>query len=147
MRKFRIIVLLFFVTFAIDNIVCDTGFALTTLNGNDWIRRSIDFKLMYLLGYIDGRNRGIIEALEIVSPEILLKLKDDPRISSLDTNITVGQILDGVNTFYSDYRNRVILVYDAILIITDEAMGKKHWTEEELQRLRRASSQRKTDKD
>src|SRR5262249_42012742 len=38
--------------------------------------------------------------------------------------VTVGQVSDGLDEFYGDYRNRSIRVSDAIWLVLNEASGK-----------------------
>jgi hypothetical protein len=38
-------------------------------------------------------------------------------------NVTNGQVVDGLDSFYSDYRNRSILVHDAVWLAVNEITG------------------------
>ncbi len=38
-------------------------------------------------------------------------------------NVTNIQIADGLNTFYSDYRNRSILIHDAVWLVLNSIAG------------------------
>lgn len=65
----------------------------------------------------------------------------DPQLKHLDSNVTVGQLFEGVNKLFEDYRNLHVLVRTAVSIIGQEAAGKIILTEEYLQAIRRISAQ------
>ncbi len=48
----------------------------------------------------------------------------DPRLSSLASRVTVGQIVEGLDEFYKDWRNTRIRIRDAIEYVLMEAKGK-----------------------
>lgn len=75
--------------------------------------------MLYVVGFVDGRNHGINDAAEALGTKI-----DDPRISKLASKVTVGQIFDGVDDFYKDWRNRKVLLRHAMEYVLDEAQGK-----------------------
>lgn len=68
---------------------------------------------------MDGRNEGANEAAGALGTPIL-----NPRLAKLASNITAGQVLDGLDDFYKDYRNARILVRDAIEYVFMEAGGQ-----------------------
>lgn len=88
-------------------------------DGDFWKARTQDAKLTYVVGFVDGRNDGINAAAEALGTNI-----DDPRISKLGSAISVAQIVDGVDEFYKDWRNRKVLLRDAMQYVVDEANGK-----------------------
>ena len=45
------------------------------------------------------------------------------QIDELMTNVTVGQIVAGLDDFYTDYRNRLVLIYDGVHIVLMEIAG------------------------
>src|ERR1017187_5917650 len=65
-------------------------FAQSQFDGDFWIPRTQDGKMLYVVGFVDGRNHGINDAAEALGTKI-----DDPRISKLASKVTVGQIFDG----------------------------------------------------
>jgi len=93
--------------------------AQSDFDGDFWIPRTKDAKLMYVVGFVDGRNDGINDAADALGTKI-----DDPRVSKLGSAITVGQLIDGLDEFYKDWRNRKVLLRDAIQYVEDEANGK-----------------------
>lgn len=40
------------------------------------------------------------------------------------TNITAGQLCDGLDEFYKDFRNRGILVYDAVWVVLNQIANR-----------------------
>jgi hypothetical protein len=99
--------------------LCLPSQAQSDFDGDFWIPKNQDVKLSYVVGFVDGRNDGINEAAEAVGTKI-----DDPRLSKLASEVTVGQIVDGVDEFYKDWRNRKVLLRDAMQYVEDEAKGK-----------------------
>jgi hypothetical protein len=100
------------------------GFSLSSdaqsdFDGDFWITKAYAVKVSYVVGFIDGRNDGVNEAAEAVGTDIR-----DPRISKLASGVTVAQIVDGVDDFYKDWRNRRILLRHAMQYVLDEAQGK-----------------------
>lgn len=93
--------------------------AQSDFDGDFWIPKNQAVKLSYVSGFVDGRNDGINDLAEVLGIKI-----DDPRVSKLGSSITVGQIVDGVDEFYKDWRNRKVLLRDAMQYVGDEANGK-----------------------
>jgi hypothetical protein len=88
-------------------------------DGNFWKTKSRDLKLVYVTGFFDGRNEGVNEAAGALGTSI-----HDPKIAKLATKVTLGQIVDGLDEFYKDYRNARILVRHAIEYVVMEAQGE-----------------------
>jgi hypothetical protein len=88
-------------------------------DGDFWITKSYAVKVSYVIGFFDGRSYGIDEAAEAVGTTI-----QDPRISKLASEVTVGQTVDGVDDFYRDWRNRKVILRHAMQYVLDEAQGK-----------------------
>jgi hypothetical protein len=68
-------------------------------DGQFWTTKSRDLKFVYVSGFIDGRNEGANQVAEALGTNI-----SDPKISKLAFNVTVGQIVDGLDEFSKDYR-------------------------------------------
>jgi hypothetical protein len=96
-----------------------SGQAQSDWDSQFWTAKSKDLKLVYIMGFIDGRSEGTNEAAGALGTTIL-----DPRVSKLASKITAGQMLDGLDDFYKDYRNARILVRHAIEYVAMEAEGK-----------------------
>ena len=109
--------LLLFATLSL--FLCPPLHAQSDFDGDFWIPRTKDAKLMYVVGFVDGRNDGINDLAETLGTTIA-----DPRVSKLASEITTGQMLDGVDEFYKDWRNRKVLLRDAMQYVEDEARGK-----------------------
>jgi hypothetical protein len=93
--------------------------AQSDFDGDFWISKTDAIKLTYVLGFVDGRSDGISAAADAVGTTI-----KDPRISKLASEVTVGQIVEGVDDFYKDWRNRKVLLRHALEYVEDEAQGK-----------------------
>jgi hypothetical protein len=88
-------------------------------DGDFWKTKGRDLKLVYVTGFVDGRNEGANEVAGALGTSIL-----DPKIAKLASKVTVGQIVDGLDEFYQDYRNARILVRYAIEYVVMEAQGE-----------------------
>jgi hypothetical protein len=88
-------------------------------DGQFWTTKTRDLRLVYVSGFFDGRNEGINEAAGALGTNIY-----DPKISKLASKVTAGQIVDGLDEFYKDYRNARILVRHAIEYVMMEAEGQ-----------------------
>jgi hypothetical protein len=96
-----------------------SGRAQSNIDGEFWTTKNKDLKAVYLLGFMDGRNEGANEASAALGTTIL-----DPRLAKLASNISVGQMLDGLDDFYKDYRNARIPVRHAFEYVFMEAGGQ-----------------------
>ena len=106
-------------------------------NGNTWRSWTGQIKPNYIVGFIAGSNYVIQNSLPI--SKYILENKNDPiEVRELFltrysiTNITSGQIVDGLNMFYEDFRNRNILLMDAIYVIKKQIKGS---TPEDIERI------------
>jgi hypothetical protein len=93
--------------------------AQTDWNGDFWKTKSHDIKAVYVAGFVDGRIIGVNEAADALGTTAL-----DAKLKTLNLKITVGQIVDGLDSFYSDWRNTRIAVRDATQYVMLEAEGK-----------------------
>lgn len=97
-------------------------------NGNWWLSIAYSYRGAYITGLFDGKN--------VAETFIVNSLKNDGKqINAIDVsmvcgkldgvfgNVTSGQLADGLSSFYSDYRNRKILVEDAIPVVIGEIDG------------------------
>jgi len=118
-------------------------------NGFWWLNSSETFKVGFVSGYVEAINRAYQstkwrclgeslesktkwtekEAAECVSP-----------VAAYDfTNIRFGQLVDGVDEFYKDFRNKNIHINAALDYVRDQLRGDKSakQLEEELNQYRR----------
>lgn len=130
-------------------------------NGYDWEAHTHLFKLGYIEGYIASVSRLIefltkylerieVEATNLAPIEansdkavVLLKLIDAIRKTIMECelyNITVGQMVSGLDEFYKDYRNKQIFVTDAIYIVKMEIRGASQEEIAEAKRVLRMTS-------
>lgn len=107
----------------------------STFDGDFWQAKVRDLKLIYVVGFFDGRNSGVNEAARNLGTTVL-----DQRLKGLASRVTVGQIVDGLDEFYKDWRNRRIFIRDAIPFVIAQAEGKDD--PQELLMLRRGAASR-----
>ena len=103
-------------------LVCFSGMAVAENNGNWWRSLPTSGKVGYVMGYLDGGCDGAMRVLDEIQPND----EQRKRIQKCvwPDGVTYGQIVDGVNHFYSDYRNRLILTDSALRCVKSEIEGK-----------------------
>jgi len=69
--------------------------------------------------------------------EVLEEWHDDfkQRVTAGQRGTTVGQVIDGLDDFYKDYRNEKILVSEAVYIVNLELMGASRELVEQVTRI------------
>jgi len=103
-------------------------------DGNWWIYQAKGFKLVYILGFFDGMHLGHkFSYWEFWEDKKKDKAKEkclydvaksfSSNYKKYFGNVTNDQIVDGLDTFYSDYRNRSIRVHGAIWLVVNEISG------------------------
>jgi hypothetical protein len=107
-------------------------------DGNWWRKQNDSFKVGVIIGFARGEEVGQLNAARTFR----LAHGDDRCVSAVTdhvlkakgtfSNTTVGQIIDGVETFYADYRNRTIWFHSAIQFVLD---GIKGTPRDELDRM------------
>jgi hypothetical protein len=105
------------VGFLVSTIVASSGAQNVPIDGNWWLQLPVLVKEGYVLGLWDGTMIGGQLATMGLSDEAARK--DAAQSFTTDFNkyvagITVDQMVDGLNVFYEDYRNRNILVRYAV---------------------------------
>lgn len=113
MKTLRLAVLIFLM-FPAVHVAAQSDF-----DGDYWKKMTQDARTKYLIGFVDGRNLGINEVAAALQVDL-----SDSRLKSLDSRITVGQLLDGLDEFYKDWRNTKIRIREALEYVTTEAQGK-----------------------
>ncbi|MFC5582897.1 hypothetical protein [Rhodanobacter terrae] len=105
----------------------------TQRDGNWWNQQSESFKIAYVVGFLDGMSyeddlwKG---SLMLAYPKFdpdgpaikLTKFMDDHESREFG-NVTSGQIVDGLNKIYADYRNRRIDVVNAMTLVVRSMDG------------------------
>ncbi|TDN69096.1 hypothetical protein [Paraburkholderia sp. BL10I2N1] len=100
-------------------------------NGNFWLTRSSASHIDYILGFLEGAQLGRNFAVwkwDVSSKDGELKITSALDSYSTEaqkylSNVTVGQIADGLNQFYSDFRNRNIMIHDAVWLVLEQISG------------------------
>lgn len=121
-------------------VVSSTVVGQSDFSGADWLNWPQSSRVAYVVGWIDGRQAGAWEAVRAIDPDLLETWTEDERLAALESSITANQIMVGVDTFFSDYRNRQIELRTVIEIVSDEASGRREWPEEDLRGLRQRFS-------
>jgi hypothetical protein len=118
---------------AVPLLVCCVGLRAeeTRHDGNWWNRQSAGFRLLYILGFMDGMDLG---SRFSVPDKVDSKSKPDSASDTTRTyqdrteryfaNVTVGQISDALDAFYRDFRNRSISLADGFEIVLRSIKGE-----------------------
>jgi hypothetical protein len=129
-------VLLSLLVFAIAEAQHKTN--ISDYDGTEWISVSDHFRIGYVAGCMMGlslmKNNAVLrwapregdEDLKKVPLSIMsswIRAMSAANELSL-SNITVGQIKDGLNTFYEDFSTRKIKIIDAIYVVKMQLSGK-----------------------
>src|ERR1700737_4718265 len=100
-------------------------------DGNWWREMGSGGKFVYVTGFFDGMDLGN----NFSYWGIVDKQKNDPAMTKVAnsydsymqrylTNVTNGQLADGLDKFYSDFRNRRIKVNSAVWLVLNEIAGE-----------------------
>ncbi len=101
-------------------------------DGNWWLSQSADFKPSYVAGFLDGIELGNDFSYWnlLISEDINKKQCSSYAIDSYTTyfnkymrKVTDGQIVKGLNAFYSDYKNKKILLHNAVWLVVNGIEG------------------------
>jgi|GEM_PF-1370038 len=105
------------------------------LNGRDWFDLSGAHRILWVNGLIAGSNSAIIN---YSLPDIKPSLKTADNYNKLEDKIfnhnseklgiwriSAEQLVNAMNEFYIDYRNKSIAMVDAIYVARMEIQGKK----------------------
>jgi hypothetical protein len=100
----------------------------TRRDGTWWNQQSAGFRLLYILGFMDGIDLGHRFSV----PEKIAghDATADARRSYREqkeryfTDVTVGQISDALDAFYRDHRNRAIGLSDGFEIVLRSLKGE-----------------------
>ena len=98
-------------------------------DGNWWNNNSYEQKLNYIIGLYDGINLGYnLSYWEFMleDNECLEKVRQSYSYYFFEylNNVTNGQVVDGLDILYEDYRNRKIMVENAVWLVLNEINGK-----------------------
>ena len=130
---------------AVASLCVASALAQSDSTGPEWNQWSRKEKVVYLLGWIDGRQSGAWSAAYELKPDLTIKwhgvTPPDP-LKKLFPKVTVGQLEKGLNKFYSDYRNLHIQIRSAVEAILQDITGEQPLTDEYLNRLRKEEAKR-----
>ncbi len=99
-------------------------------DGNWWNQQSESFKIAYVVGFLDGRTYETrrwtsgfeatlgekFDANQVKWMNNFFKIMNDADVRDFG-NVTVGQLIDGLNNIFSDYKNRRIEVQNAMTLV------------------------------
>lgn len=86
-------------------------------DGNDWNTWNKDMKISYVHGFVDGANGvflGIFSIGEIPNKKLS---------GYVITGMTLGQLTDGIDSLYLDFKNRSIPLVFAIYVVNRQIKG------------------------
>jgi|HubBroStandDraft_5_1064220.scaffolds.fasta_scaffold306140_1 hypothetical protein len=96
-------------------------------NGYWWADMSDTRRLGLVEGYVTGLSRAEVllrQSLDFNNDKIVDRTRKKPVTSYLDfSEISYGQYIEGLDVFYSDYRNKRINFNVAILYVRDQVRG------------------------
>jgi len=114
-------------------------------DGNWWLIQTYPTKVSYLVGFLDGMELGrnfTIWGLPnkkgqmTSSAQLDGATSYDSYVGKYLNNVTSGQIASGLDSFYSDYRNRTIRTPEATWLVLKSIAGEPP-TEEVLNNWRK----------
>lgn len=90
-------------------------------NGNEWQTWNRDRKTFYTGGFVSGSNNGAMGMCAAINNP------PDPLVHALTRllfhNLTVDQLLDGIDSLYLDFKNRNIPFAFAIYVVRNQIIG------------------------
>ena len=99
-------------------------------DGNWWRTLTIEQREIFITGFYDGMQLGhnfsYWNFISKKSKETCIADTTNSFKTFMDKytqNVTNIQLADGMNTFYSDYRNRSILIQDAVWLVLNSIAG------------------------
>jgi hypothetical protein len=102
----------------------------TRRDGNWWRTQLRASQVSYMVGFFDGIELGNrfsywSFANDQKATESLKRVFDsyEEYVDKYLKNVTSGQMVDGLDTFYSDFRNRSILVHNAVWLVANQVAG------------------------
>lgn len=98
-------------------------------DGNWWITVEREFKLRYLIGFFDGMDLGNDFSYWGMSKSSSSNCIEEINESYNNycqkyfSKVTNDQLVDGIDSLYSDYKNRRIMVTNAVWIVVNGITG------------------------
>ncbi|HZY73585.1 MAG TPA: hypothetical protein VFE22_10810 [Edaphobacter sp.] len=91
------------------------------LDGSDWKQFTESVKVVYVAGFVGAANTLLGEHPTPAKPGTVLGCTAE-RMGDF-RNIKLGQLTDGMDTFYKDYRNQRIRLDIAMFYVRDTITG------------------------
>jgi hypothetical protein len=121
-NTFKLIVLLFLFSFGVAHA--------KDRNGNWWRDLDRAEKLMYVLGVADGTNLGYgFTTWKLARDKSAGDAHERATAANIEytkrymSKVTTDQIVDGLDVFYSDFRNRSISTFGATWLVLAQVAG------------------------
>jgi hypothetical protein len=99
-------------------------------DGNWWVGETPNTKLNYAVGFFDGMELGhdfsywgIVKDPKKEKCLVDVRTSFDDSSAKFFSHVSNYQLVDGLDTFYKDYRNRKIRAPDAVWIVVNEIAG------------------------
>jgi hypothetical protein len=112
-------------------VVCCAGLRAQELrhDGSWWTQQTAGFRLFYIMGFLDGMALGNAfslpdKAAQADRSPLDARLVYKERTDRYFSKVTIGELSDGLDTFYRDVRNRSILLPDAIDVVVRSISGE-----------------------
>lgn len=101
----------------------------TRRDGNWWNQQPLVARAIYLIGFGDGlelgKNFSVWDLVDSKNTSCATKAMQSFEQNKLRflSHVKTDQVADGVTAFYSDYRNRSILIHEAVWIVLNSIAG------------------------
>jgi hypothetical protein len=95
-------------------------------DGNWWNEGDRQLKLSYILGFFDGMDLGAgFSFWKFIDDPCAARAKDSYKEYSAkySENVTNGQLVDGLDEFYKDYKNRKTILSQSVWIVLKSIAG------------------------
>jgi hypothetical protein len=100
-------------------------------DGNWWLGQEKYVKNIYVVGFFDGMDLG--NNFSVWKHTNGTKAQQACMVQAIDSyreysqkyfgNVTAGQLSDGLDSFYADYKNRRIMVSAAVWLVANGIVG------------------------
>lgn len=86
-------------------------------DGTDWNNWKKDMKIGYVHGFVDGTN-GMFLGMFLIG-----ETPNRNLAGYVITDMTLEQLIDGIDILYSDFKNRSVFLVDAIYVVNKQIKG------------------------
>lgn len=102
----------------------------TRRDGNWWRSQGPSVQISYMVGFFDGMELGhhfsywsFVADKKAGAAVKRVSSSYDEHKRKYFNNVTNVQLVDGLNAFYADFKNRSILVHDAVWLVVIQISG------------------------